>query len=211
MKVLIAGQPDHTKNYEAALRACGADYDVSLCPEDPDCYDRLLLPGGGDIHPSYFGQEDTGSLLINRELDKAQFALMDTFVRTDRPILGICRGFQIINVYWGGSLIQDLPDHTIHHYVEKDQYHPVRAYPGSILYRLYGEYSIVNSAHHQACGRIGHGLIITQTAHDGIIEAAEHTEKPILGVQWHPERTGLSFRHPGIADGGLLIRYFLSM
>ena len=211
MKVLLAGYPEHMPNYETALKACGADYDICLHPENLNLYDRLLLPGGGDIHPSFFGQYDQGSRNIDPELDKAQFVLLDAFAQKGKPVLGICRGLQLLNVYFGGDIIQDLPDHLIHHYIEKDQYHPLKVVPGTQLYQLYGEYSIVNSAHHQSCGRIGHGLIISQTAPDGIIEGLEHTEKPVLGVQWHPERTGFSFKRPGIADGELLIRYFLSM
>jgi len=210
MKVLIAGQPEHTRYYETFLNECGADYDVGLSPNFPGQYDRLLLPGGGDIHPSRFGQPDMGSQQINEALDEQQFSLLDHFVQRNCPILGICRGMQMINVYFGGDLIQDLTEQTIHHYIGKDQYHPVRMLPGTILHSIYGEYAIVNSAHHQACGRIGSDLLATQHAHDGIIEGIEHTKRPILGVQWHPERTDPSVC-PIVADGTLLFRYFLSL
>lgn len=211
MRVLIAGQPKYTKNYEAILRRCGTDCETTLHPDSLTSYDRLLLPGGGDIQPSFYDQPDEGCRQIDPELDLAQFALLEHFAQRGLPVLGICRGMQIINVYFGGNLIQDLPGHTIHHYIDKDQYHPLRSLPGTILHSLYQEYSIVNSAHHQACARIGSDLIISQTAHDGIIEGIEHKKRPILGVQWHPERMSPSLSYPGMADGILLFRYFLSL
>jgi putative glutamine amidotransferase len=211
MKVLIAGQLEHTKNYETILQNCGADCSVSLHPDSLDSFDRLLLPGGGDIHPAFYNWTNHGSRKIDPRLDYTQFALLKHFVKRDCPILGICRGMQLINVFFGGDLIQDLPDHTDHHYIGKDQYHPTRTVPGTILHSIYGEYTIVNSAHHQACRLPGTDLLVTQTAHDGIIEGIEHTKRPILGVQWHPERMSPSPAYPGSADGILLFHYFLSL
>lgn len=211
MKILIAGTAENTLNYQAALKACHIDYDVSLYPRHTEIYDRLLLPGGGDIHPSRFHQPDQGCRNINLQLDKAQFALLDTFIQTSRPVLGICRGLQLINVYFGGDIIQHLPSYPLHEYNQNDQHHPVFCLPDSILHQLYGDTCLVNSAHHQGCGKIGHHLTVTQFSSDGVVEGLEHTKNPVLGVQWHPERTGFSFFRPGIADGELLIRYFLSI
>ena len=210
MKILIAGYPGLTSNYEKALSSCGALWDTTLSPSNLSVYGGLLLPGGGDIHPSWFHQENQGSQSVDPLLDHAQFALLDAFVKSERPVLGICRGLQVINVYFGGSIIQDLPSASAHRYADKDQQHPVRNMPGSLPHRLYGPVCTVNSAHHQGCGRIGAGLIVTQTAPDGVVEGLEHTRKPILGVQWHPERTGFSFLRPGVADGALLIQNFLA-
>jgi len=210
MKILIAGFPEYTLNYAAALKACRVPYEISLYPHDLSRYSGLLLPGGGDIHPGRFGQTDHGSQNINPQLDEAQFAILDAFVQSQKPVLGICRGLQVINVYFGGDIIQDLPTHHTHEYRDKDQYHMVQNVPGSPLFELYGPSCTVNSAHHQGCGRIGAGLKVTQTSLDGVVEGLEHLKKPILGVQWHPERTGFSFLRPGIADGSELIRYFLT-
>lgn len=209
MKTLIAGTPADTLNYQAALSACRIPFRADLNPSDLSLYDRLILPGGGDIHPSWFGQPDQGSVSVDPELDRSQFRILDAFVRAGRPVLGICRGLQIINVYFGGTILQDLPTSSRHRYLDKDQYHMVRNISGSLLHALYGPDSMVNSAHHQGCGRTGAGLAITQLSSDGVVEGLSHTEKPILGVQWHPERTGFSFRRPGIADGGILMKYFL--
>lgn len=210
MKILIAGIPGYTQNYEAALLACHVPFQVSLSPEEAALCQRLILPGGGDIHPSWFGQKRSGAIPGDPWLDRAQLSILDSFVRSGKPVLGICRGLQLINIYFGGNLIQDLPVSSGHLSSEKDLHHPAFNLPGSVLHKLYGDSCIINSAHHQSCGQAGHGLMIAQTAQDGVIEGLEHTEKPILGVQWHPERTGFSFCSPGIADGEIIIRYFLT-
>ncbi len=210
-KVLLAGRDTQTHNYEAALSACGVPFRTSLSPTGLSSFGRLLLPGGGDVDPVRFGQTDAGSRNIDAGLDDAQFLLLDAFVRTGKPVLAICRGMQLINIYFGGDLVQDLPAADTHRYLDGDQFHPVRNAPGSILHRLYGERCTVNSAHHQGCGRIGHGLNVTQISPDGVAEGLEHMEKPVLGVQWHPERTGFSFHRREIADGETIIRYFLTL
>ncbi len=209
MNILIAGIPENTKNYERALSHCQVSYCTSLCPDALSSYDKLLLPGGGDMDPFWFGQEDQGSNPADRELDNAQFALLHAFFLTGRPILGICRGMQLLNVYFGGDLIQDLPTSDTHRYQDQDQIHPAQCKESSLLSRLYGPACLVNSAHHQGCGRIGTDLLVTQTAPDRVVEALEHRTRPnILGVQWHPERTGLLPGKEGLADGDALIRYF---
>lgn len=209
VNILIAGTPGTTKNYERALSLFPVSFCTDLHPDALSSYDKLLLPGGGDIHPSRFGQSDLGSEHVDPMLDAAQFALLDAFIRTDRPVLGICKGMQVINVFFGGDIIQHLPTSQIHQYIGHDQFHPVRSADGSVLHSLYGNTCIVNSAHHQGCGKIGHNLTVTQTAPDGTAEALAHAEKPVLGVQWHPERTGPELRRSNIADGMKLIQYFL--
>lgn len=209
VNILIAGLPENTKNYEKALSHFPVSFHTDLTPPDLSVYDKLLLPGGGDIHPSRFGQPDLGSKTVDSALDDIQFSLLNMFVRAGKPVLGICKGLQIINVYFGGDIIQDLPTSQTHQYVGRDQFHPVQNAPGSVLHSLYGDTCTVNSAHHQGCGRIGHHLTVTQSSPDGVVEALEHTARPILGVQWHPERTGLAVYRSDIADGMKLIQYFL--
>lgn len=209
MNILIAGIPDHTKNYECALSRCRVSFCTELHPKSLSSYDKLLLPGGGDMDPSWFGQDNSGSGPFDRTLDLAQFSLLDAFVKARKPILGICRGLQLLNVYFGGNLIQDLPTAKTHCRLEQDQIHPAFCSSPSVLARLYGPSCLVNSAHHQGCGQIGADLQVTQTASDGVIEALEHQSSPyILGVQWHPERTGHLNAQADLADGNLLIRYF---
>lgn len=208
MKILIAGIPGHTANYEQALALCHASFDTGLCPHDLSSYDKLLIPGGGDIHPAWFGQEDRGSLSVDRALDRVQLSLLHAFLLAGKPVLGICRGMQLINVCLEGNLIQNLPTADSHRYTEQDQLHPSDCLSGSLMFRLYGSSPLINSAHHQGLGKIASGFMVTQKAPDGVIEGIEHETRPILGVQWHPERTGLSSRRTDIADGSKLIRYF---
>jgi len=214
MKVLIAGTDKDTKNYQEALTRLGADFDVKLTEIDFDAYDRLILPGGGDIAPERFGQEDQGSRRIDRELDDKQFAAFEAFAKAGKPILGICRGEQIINVVLGGDLIQDLPTAADHARPAEDvdNTHEAVNEKGSLMERLFGERCIVNSAHHQGAGKIGRGLKVTMRAAADVVEAIEHESLPIIGVQWHPERTHMASDAKGkVADGSLLLQYFLNL
>ena len=205
MNVLIAGYPHLTANYENALKALHCSYLVSLSPspEQLASCDRLLLPGGGDLDPALWNEPDLGSHPPDPFLDKAQLSLLHTFVTAGKPVLGICRGLQVINVYFGGTIIQHLSTASDHEYKDADQYHSANSVLGSAMFQLYGPELTVNSAHHQGCGRIGGGLLVTQTAPDSVIEALEHEKKPVLGVQWHPERT--------FAEGKRLFQYFLTL
>ena len=127
---------------------------------------------------------------------------MQQFAVLRRPILGICRGLQTINVYFGGSLLQDIPGHST--VGDIDRLHRVRTVP-SLLRELYGEEGIVNSAHHQAAGRLGAGLRVIQWAPDGTVEALQHTRfrcGPFNGIRsvWLRDRrelqtAGSCFRH----------------
>ena len=147
----------------------------------------ILFSGGPDLHPFLWGEE-THSMCGNMSpaRDRMELALLRAAIEAEKPIFGICRGCQIINVGLGGSLIQDIPSQTapdfpIAHRQPFDYHFPshhVRA-PGHLA---------VNSMHHQAIGRLAPGLSASAEAPDGIIEAAEMPGYPfLLGVQWHPE------------------------
>ena len=99
--------------------------------------------------------------------------------------MGICRGLQTVNVFFGGTLVQDLPGHGAAD--GADRLHSVRTARSSLL-RICGEEAVVNSAHHQAADRLGQGLEAVQWAADGVVEAVEHRTLPVWAVQWHPER-----------------------
>ncbi|MDE6516800.1 MAG: gamma-glutamyl-gamma-aminobutyrate hydrolase family protein, partial [Acetatifactor sp.] len=125
------------------------------------------------------------------------------------PILGICKGMQIVNVGLEGSVIQDLPTADYHRYLGADQYHEAHNLPGSFLHRLYGETMVVNSAHHQGLGRLGKGLqVVSRCPLDQCIEGICHESLPVLGVQWHPERLDPARTK---ATGTVLLSYFLSL
>ncbi|MCQ2512187.1 MAG: gamma-glutamyl-gamma-aminobutyrate hydrolase family protein [Lachnospiraceae bacterium] len=212
MRILIAERTiDHVQNYANALNRIGMNFDISLEMEDLSVYDALLLPGGADIHPSRYNEEINGSVGIDEELDEGQFRLIDLFVKAKKPVFGICRGCQLINVYFGGSMIQHLSVTEQHKEITEgvDNQHFVQSVSGSEIEAVYGELFKVNSSHHQGCKDIGEGLKVTLWSEDGIVEALEHESLPVAGVQWHPERTCLFAEKDDIVDGELVIRHFL--
>ena len=171
-------------NYRAALVRCGGEV---LSRGDPRDFDGLLLPGGGDLNPALYGAEMAGSAPPDLERDQWEWRLLEAFVGQEKPVLGICRGMQLINVYFGGSLRQDIPGHS--QVDGQDRCHWVQNENRGIFIGLPKEMR-VNSAHHQAIDRLGEGLAVLQTAPDGVVEALGHKDLPILGLQWHPERWG---------------------
>lgn len=216
-KILVAGYPDQTLNYCDALKDAGLEPVVCT---DADCdsmlftislsgsFDGLLLPGGGDMDPAFFGEKNYGSKNIDRNLDLIQFSLLDRFVKSGKPVLGICKGMQLINVRFGGSILQNLNTAPLHAWKDGDRTHPVNASPDSFLFPLYGASFTVNSAHHQGIGKPGKGLRITLSSADGVAEALEHSSLPILGVQFHPERMCGRRARTDTIDGGLIFRHF---
>lgn len=157
--------------------------------------DGILFTGSNcDITPSLYGQENRKSAMCDASLDERELQLFAAFSQKNKPIFGICRGIQLINVALGGTLLQDIPDEvtglTVHDKVYKaeTQFHPVKAKEGSLFCQFFGTDFMTNSYHHQAIKDCGQGLIPTITTEDGIIEAVEHESKPIFGAQWHPER-----------------------
>jgi len=194
MKIFIP--QEGFENYVNALSALGAEVYFS----DPDSCDALLLPGGDDIDPCHYGQENCGSVGIDAERDRLEFEALDAFVKSGQPVLGICRGAQLINVAFGGSLFQDIPNHS--RINNADRLHGSRT-TDEKLRSLYGEEFIINSSHHQAVDRLGEGLSAVQWADDGTVEAIRHESLPVFAVQWHPER----LRTP--TDGWKLIACWL--
>jgi putative glutamine amidotransferase len=211
LTIQIAGNTG-LENYVAALALYEARSVLSLDPGcEPGC-EGLLLPGGGDIDPSFYRRENRGSRSVDRCLDERQFALLERYRSAGKPVLGICRGHQVINTFFGGDLIQDLP--TADRHKQKngvDAIHPTAAEQGSFLAALYGPKFTTNSSHHQGIGVVGKGLVVVQRADDGVVEGIRHEAYPIFGVQWHPERMTGALRNPDTVDGGALFRYFLSL
>ena len=159
----------------------------------------LILSGGIDIYPELYNdwesKEDTGKYNSNR--DGFEYKLIEYALKYEIPILGICRGCQLLNVYFNGSLIYDIP--TIrkvnHNKIDKDtmRLHNINIVKDTILYNCVNkETGIVNSSHHQSVDRLGEGLMISSRADDGIIESIEYADKSnksfLMGIQWHPER-----------------------
>ena len=207
MMVGIVGRKKDTGNYEAFLDRHKVPYMTSLSISDLDACESLIFPGGGDITPAFFGERDRGSRSIDTELDILQLQALEYGIQRRIPILGICKGMQLINVGLGGSIIQDLPCADCHRYLDADQYHEVHNLPGSFLHHLYGEIMVVNSAHHQGLGKLGRGVqVVSRCPLDQCVEGICHKYLPVIGVQWHPERLDPARTE---ARGTALLSYFL--
>jgi gamma-glutamyl-gamma-aminobutyrate hydrolase PuuD len=158
-----------------------------------DTIDALVLQGGGDVHPEYYGSDvHPQTNTIDRRRDEFEFALLRSARERRMPVLGICRGIQLVNVAFGGTLVQHLPDVTDVDHEAMDRWdataHSITIEPGSRLCQVLGtELMEVNSVHHQALDRLGMGLCAVAWANDGVVEAIESPDEPILAVQWHPE------------------------
>lgn len=218
-KFLIAGLPEKTRNYEEALRGAGVDFAIGFLTENisdqniPETslqyFDALLLPGGADIDPALFHQPLKGAKNIDRMTDLRQLQTLDAFVKAGKPVLGICKGLQIINIYFGGTLIQHIRTAAAHQSDDGDLIHQTWTAKNSFLYEIYGSHFITNSAHHQAIGRLGRGLHIIQETTDHVPEAIIHDHLPIAAVQWHPERMCMTHSRPDTVDGMKLFDTFI--
>lgn len=212
-KILLSYE-SNIQNYRNAVENLGAVAVPGFLAEYDPSYDALILCGGGDADPTYYGEAINGSRRINPDRDKAEFALLDAFVKAEKPIFGICRGMQLINVFFGGSLIQHVDTADKLHYALEggDFVHKVHAEKGSTICSLYGDSFFVNSRHHQAVKKAGDGLKVTAvSAEDGIVECIEHTSLPIIGTQWHPERMCFANKREDTVDGSLILKYFIDM
>ena len=166
-----------------------------------------------DINPAVYGEKNTASVDIDDRLDRFEMFVIGTAVRNQKPILGICRGHQLLNVYFGGTLDQDVDHCEIHmREAQKDRVHGSTVAKDSFLYEVYGREELrINSAHHQAIGLLAEDFRAVQHSTDGEIEAIEHKTLPIYGVQWHPERTCLAYASADVADGLKLFEYFAAV
>lgn len=184
--VYVFGGAERFANYRRAVeRAGGRAVFGETAEGQGELWDALLLPGGGDLEPWRYGQENTASRGLEPERDRGELRLLAEFTAAGKPVLGICRGLQVINVFFGGTLVQEVPGHSA--VAGADRLHSVRTAPSPLL-PLCGAQALVNSAHHQAAGRLGSGLQAVQWAPDGVVEALCHRRLPVWAVQWHPER-----------------------
>ncbi|MBI4689693.1 MAG: gamma-glutamyl-gamma-aminobutyrate hydrolase family protein [Nitrospirae bacterium] len=149
--------------------------------------DGLLIPGGDDLHPSYYNEEAAYEMkIVDRDRSDFELALICEIIKLRKPVLGICYGMQFINVAFGGSLYQDIKAQLPMAIDHKKDYHIIKVRDNN--YVPAGEFN-VNSSHHQAVKVPGRGLKTIAVSDDNIIEAICMSDYPfLLGVQWHPER-----------------------
>ena len=182
-------RPQAVTNYLHALTMTGARGEAGR-DFSADQYDGLLLPGGCDVNPARYGKEPIPQEITDDDQDALQFDVLARFLEARKPVLGICRGHQLLNVAFGGTLIQHLPG------AEKHMSLPSGDCP-------------VNSSHHQGIELPGKGLHAVLHSEDGVIEAIEHDSLPVWGVQWHPERMCFLHQRDDTEDGSLIFRFFL--
>lgn len=190
---------------DALLGAGGLPVLIPLSLTDADLralverLDGLLIPGGGDVDPAYYGQAPHPQLgEVDPDRDRVELAAVRLALASGQPLLGVCRGAQVMNIAQGGTLVQDLPSqharalrhaHPVKDFPREHLAHPVQIEEESLLARSLGKPIVqVNSRHHQAIQAVAPGLAVVARAPDGVIEGIEQPGHPFaLGVQWHPE------------------------
>ncbi len=212
IKIGIFSTRQYLEEYEVFNNTAGEDYlksielaealpilipyesNKKILKEYINICDGFLIPGGNDVDPSLYGEfKDDRCGETDIEFDKYQIQLIKMIMNTGKPILGICRGLQIINVALGGSLYQDIPsmisDEIVHNQTNAryEPTHIIEIDDSSFLYNLFGRKLEVNSKHHQSIKEVGDGLEVIAISPDGVIEAIVGSAYPIYAVQWHPE------------------------
>ena len=213
---LLKAVPDALSR-AGAIPLCGCECGSE--EETAERMDALFLTGGPDVDPVHFGEEilnDTVSVDSGR--DAYELALTRAFAKRGKPVFGVCRGMQVLNIALGGDIWQDLEEQKGLRHIggvpgnRERLWHPVTAVKGSWLHDLFGERFTVNSMHHQACRRLAEGFSVTCTgAEDGMPEAIRHERMPWMGVQFHPEVMSYSCRDARTPDFAPLFERFVRL
>ncbi|MGL5693871.1 MAG: gamma-glutamyl-gamma-aminobutyrate hydrolase family protein [Peptostreptococcaceae bacterium] len=172
-----------------------AVYDLESIKKQIEICDGIIISGGQDIHPKFYNQElHTNIARVYTRIDEYQLKLAKLAIESNKPLLGICRGHQVINVALGGDLYQDLrecEEEKLKHIQDCNRYevaHKIYIEENSILGSIYNSEIWVNSYHHQIINKLGNNLKVVARASDNSIEAVEMKNKKfVMGVQWHPE------------------------
>ena len=211
LKIAIpTNRPQAVVNYLDAIAQSGACGETGMV-FDPEEYAGLLLPGGCDVNPARYGKARIPEETIDDDLDALQFDALEKFLEAGKPVLGICRGHQLLNVAFGGTLIQHLPGAEKHQSLAtgQDNAHMIHIAEGTFLCPLYGSACSVNSTHHQGVELPGKGFRVAARSEDGVIEGTEHESLPVWSVQFHPERMCFRHRREDTVDGSSIFRFFL--
>ncbi len=190
--------------YVNAFKAQGAEprllswtNDLAVINKMVEGIDLLMLCGGEDVEPARYKTQPSPKLgPVNKRRDAFEWALLDAAVKRRKPVFGICRGHQMINVYFGGTLWQDLPSEfpvksVMHRRRDAPDVpvHGLKVEPDGFLFRIFGEAEMrVNSSHHQAVKKLAPGFSICARSPDGVVEAIADEKRHVHGVQFHPER-----------------------
>lgn len=197
---ITAGYYTDTRTYACAIANAGG-VPIVLLPGEIDIHlasfvDGIVLAGGKDVHPHRYKKDFDPAIepIVDEPRDHLEFAILQIALERGLPVLGVCRGLQLINVAFGGTLHQNLPGHakfgkTVH-FPEKARdhlAHKVTPTSGHLQAILGSNSFLVNSIHRQGIATLGDGLSATVLAEDGLIEGVETDDGQVLAVQWHPE------------------------
>jgi putative glutamine amidotransferase len=184
-------------DYSVAIARAGGMAVALTCGAPPEelvaRLDGIVLSGGSDVDPRLYGSVPHAlSTELDPERDRFEIGLVHAALAAGVPLLGICRGCQLLNVATGGTLCADLPlgegeAHGALNYPLGARVHDVRFEPGTIAWDIYGDAAHVNTIHHQAVQTHGPDVRVSGRAPDGVVESIEVAGQPALGVQWHPE------------------------
>lgn len=195
------------QNYHEWIAAYSSEIEIVKLSYKQNNFDQIekcthiLLTGGEDVHPRFYNQPELlkycSTADIDEQRDEFEWKVLAHSQRRGLPLLGICRGLQIANVFFGGTLIPDLPTFGKYNHSKfeegKDRYHSISVDANSLLNSItHRDHGIINSAHHQSAGIIGKGLVANSFSPDGVVEGIERKNADegawLLLVQWHPER-----------------------
>lgn len=208
--LLLPGGGDVLSSFSAYLPFLGDAH--PRCREQDETASRfaglLRKSSGGRLHSNASLSRNTSprSSTADFQLTLEQFRALHLFYELKKPVFGICKGMQLINLYFGGTIIE-VSNPRLHRHPKEDVFHPAANLPGHFLHALFGPNMLVNSSHHQCIGLPGRDLQIMQHACDGTAEALSHISAPVFGTQWHPERMPDNPHQ----DALLLFRYFVSL
>lgn len=185
MKVFIYDNGLNLTNYVYAVKRTGASVILSKNTALSKYADALLLTGGGNVNPHFYKQSVKRLNDVDSATDAAELFLTESFLTARKKIIGVCKGLQILNVYFGGTL-KYVNNHSAVN--KNDRFHDIFTFKNTFLRNVYGEKKCVNSAHVMAIDKLAPELFVSATSYDGVIEGVYNKKRNVYAVQFHPER-----------------------